>query len=164
MDALTLLRDQAALVNSLIPQMIKNVTPELASWRMEGSVANPIGAIMLHMYEVEDRTVQAAQDRPSIFVSGGWAERIGVDLDSLWTATVAPDLSALAAYAAEVTAASDAYLCSLAPGAMDEEISTAQGSRPRAARLSLLVVLHKMNHLGDISALLGAQGVKGFPF
>jgi hypothetical protein len=32
------------------------------------------------------------------------------------------------------------------------------------AILSLMLVIHKANHTGEIAALLGSQGVRGFPF
>lgn len=76
MEAVDLLRDQAAMADNLMTQVFAKVTPELAAWRLEGSTANPIASTFLHVYLSKDRLVQTAQGKPTIFESGGWEERL----------------------------------------------------------------------------------------
>jgi hypothetical protein len=162
-DGLTLLRQQIALVESLIPQIAGQITPERAAWRAEGSTTNPIGLTLLHMFQGEDAAVQEARGQPPLFQSGNWAVRIGVDHERVWGTTATPDLPALWEYGAAVAAATSAWLDMVSPAVLDEQIETPRGPRPRAVRLSLSLVMHKMTHLGEVAALLGMQGIKGFP-
>ena len=169
MDALDLLRQQATMADDLMARVTAELTADQAAWRLDGSAANPIAATFLHVYLTEDRVVQQAQGRPPLFESGGWQGRLGVEAPlgvepaAVWAATARPDPAALRAYAGEVRAASRAYLDGLEPAALEQEIDTSRGKRPRVAALSLALVAHKFTHVGDISALLGCQGLKGFP-
>jgi hypothetical protein len=162
-DGLTLLRQQIALVESLIPQIAEQITPQRAAWRAEGSTTNPIGLTLLHMFQGEDAAVQEAQSRPPLFQFGNRVTRMGVETNDPWKATATPDLPALWEYGAAVAAATSAWLDTVSPAVLDEQIETPRGPRPRAVRLSLSLVMHKMTHLGEVAALLGMQGIKGFP-
>jgi uncharacterized damage-inducible protein DinB len=145
-------------------QTFAPVTAEQAAWRAEGSTANSIAAAFLHVYHAEDRFVHRDTATPSIFEAGGWADRLGYDPSVPWSALAHPDPDACRAYAAEVRSATRDYLDRLAPGALEEEVESPRGKRPRVLMLSLLLVTHKLTHMGEIAALLGCQGVKGFPF
>ncbi len=164
MDALTLLRDQAAMAHDLMTQVFAPVTTDQAVWRAPGSTANLVGATFLHAYFSEDGLVQRSQGRPTLFDSGGWQQRTGLDPAALWTSSDRPDPDALRAYAAEVAAATRAYLEGVSPDALVEEVNSPVGKRSRAVLFSLLLLTHKGSHMGEIAALLGCQGVKGFPF
>lgn len=164
MDALTLLRDQAANANRILQQVFEPVTPEQASWRAPGSLANTIGATFTHVYFGEDQMVHSATGSPTVFESGGWRERLGFDGDSMWTYSGAFDPKKQLEYANAVTAATSDYLASLSPDALEELIETPRGPQPRVGRLSVYLVVHKFQHQGEIAALLGCQGQKGLPF
>ncbi|MGI8553417.1 MAG: DinB family protein [Dehalococcoidia bacterium] len=164
MDALALLRDQAATADDLLTQVAEKVTPQQSSWRPEGSTVNRIGVSYLHIYHSEDGLVQRSQGKPALFESGGWQARFGIDPAAIWTTTASPDFDALRAYATEVREATRSYLKQLDPAVLEEEIESPRGKRSRAAGLSLLLVVHKASHMGEIAGLLGVQGVKGFPF
>jgi uncharacterized damage-inducible protein DinB len=164
MDALVLLRDLAARSDDLMTQTFAAVTVEQAAWRQEGSTANPIAAIFLHVYYPEDWFVHRDTGAPLIFEAGGWANRLGYDPAAAWSPSARPEPDACRAYAAEVRAATHDYLEHLDPSRLEEEIDSTRGKRSRVAMLSRLLVTHKLTHLGEIAALLGCQGVKGFPF
>ncbi len=165
MEALTLLRDQATLADNLLTQVFANVTPEQAVWRLEGSTANPIAPIFLHAYHTEDRWIQQQlQSQPTILDRGGWRDRLGYDPAARWAPLSSPDLDAYRAYAAEVRGATRRYLDGLDPAALEREVPSPRGPQPLVATLSLVLVAHKLTHTGEIAALVGCQGVKGFPF
>jgi hypothetical protein len=164
MDALSLLRDQVSMAERLLSDVFSKVTPEQAVWRGEGSTANQIAALFLHIYTGEDRAVQRARDRRPIIETGGWAERLGYNVDAPWSPIDRPDLEAYRAYAAEVRAATREYLASVEPSAIEREVDTPRGKRTVIGMLSLGLTTHKLGHMGEIAALLGCQGVKGFPF
>lgn len=164
LDALTLLREQAKQADKLLTDVFANVTPEQLVWLPEGGMTNPIGSTFLHLYHVEDRlTHRLLGDKPTLFDANGWQARLGYDPANPWTPPSLVDLSALRAYAAEVAADTKTCLEGLTLEALEQEISTPRGSRPVHATLSLALVVHKFTHTGEISALLGCQGVKGFP-
>jgi uncharacterized damage-inducible protein DinB len=164
LDALIMLRDQAAVADDLMAQVIRELTAAQAAWRPEGSTANPIAATLMHVYSTEDRQIQGMQVKQALFESRGWQDRLGTDPNAGWASAVHPDPDALRAYAAAVRAASHAYLNGIDSATLDQEIDSPRGKRPLAASLALLLVTHKLGHMGEISALLGCQGVKGFPF
>ena len=167
MDALALLKQQVATANDLMTQVFAGVNQIQAGWRLEGSTANPIGATFLHAYFNEDRVVQEyAQGQRPLWDTAGWRERLHYDPSAPWSpATLAvTDPEACRAYAVDVHAATRRYLESLQPGALEREIEGPRGTRPLFIPLSWLLVTHKLGHMGEIAALLGCQGVKGFPF
>lgn len=164
MDALDLLRDQAANADRMLLQVFSPVTPDQAAWRLSGSMANTIGATFMHVYHSEDRMVHGALGSPSVFERGSWHERLGYDPETVWTYAGKPDPGLLLEYAGAVSAATQAYLSGLRPDAMEREVETPRGTQPMASRLSVYLVVHKFQHMGEIAALLGCQGVKGLPF
>lgn len=164
MDALALLRDQAAAADSLMTQVAADITADQASWKLDGSTANPIGPTFLHVYAVEDRAVQRFRGRSPLLEADGWGERLGVGTGFSWSPETRPDPDACRAYAAEVRAATVRYLDGLDPAELAREVDTQRGRRSLADVLTLALVLHKLTHTGEIAALLGCQGVRGFPF
>jgi uncharacterized damage-inducible protein DinB len=164
MDALDLLRDQVALADGLMDEVLAPVTAEQAGWRSEGSTANPIGQTLVHVYLSQDRLIHRLQDQPSLFESAGWQRRLGFDPQAPWFSQPVPDLAVSRAYAVEVRAATEQFLAQVQPEVLAREIQIPRGPGTGLGALSLLLVTHKMIHLGEISALLGSQGVTGFPF
>jgi hypothetical protein len=164
MDALTLLREQVAMTERVFRQVFATVTPEQAIWRGEGSTANQIAALFLHVYTGEDRAVQRARGRPPLLETEGWAAHLRYDVAAPWSPIDAPDLEVCRAYAAAVSAATSEYLANVEPGEIEREVETPRGKRTVVGMLSLGLITHKLTHMGEIAALLGCQGVKGFPF
>lgn len=164
MDALTLLRDQAAFAEKLMTDIFAPVTVDQAIWQPDSSTANPIAVIFLHVYTGQDRLIGRAHGKPPILDAGGWSERLGYDSAQTWSPIVHPDLDAYRAYAAELSIMTTDYLSNLDPDTLEKEIESPRGRRTVAAALSLVLTMHKLTHAGEIAALLGCQGVKGLPF
>jgi uncharacterized damage-inducible protein DinB len=164
MDDPGLLRELAARSDRTLRQVFGQVTPEQATWRLPGSLANTIGATFLHIYYSEDELVQGLQGHENLFETNGWGDRLGYDQRTMWSFTGAHDLQLLQEYADAVAAATSRYLASLSPAALAEVIATSRGPQPRALRLASYIVTHKSSHTGEIAALLGCQGAKGLPF
>jgi hypothetical protein len=77
------------------------------------------------------------------------------------------DLAEAKAYAQAVYAASDAYLASLTPDALDAEVDLSglgMGKVSLGWMIANLVVGHMHDLMGEISCLKGLQGAKGYPF
>jgi uncharacterized damage-inducible protein DinB len=119
----------------------------------------------MHLYFSEDRMVQQRRrGLPTIFEAGGWRERIGFNPDAPWAQTTQADPDAMRAYAAEVHGATKRFLESLQPDELEQEVEGMRGRSPLATVLTVSLVIHKASHMGEIAALLGSQGVRGFPF
>ena len=164
MDDLKLLQELAARSDRTLRQVFGQVTPEQATWRLAGSLANSIGATFMHIYDSEDELVQGFRGVESVFKRESWQERLGYDHGSVWTFAGPHDLSLLQEYADAVAAATSSYLAQATPESLAEVIETARGPQPRAMRLAGYIVTHKSSHTGEIAALLGCQGAKGLPF
>jgi uncharacterized damage-inducible protein DinB len=165
MDAADLLRTQVARVDGLFKEVFANVTAEQAIWKLEGSTTNTIAQTFLHVYQLADRFTAMLSKQPStVFERDGWGLRLGYDPTNPWKdlATVNPD--AYRAYAAAVTAATQAALETLTANDLDREVTVRNRPQPLAQAITLVLIIHKLSHLGEIAALLGCQGVKGFPF
>lgn len=164
MDALALLDFQATTADDLLTQVFAPVTASQGAWRLDGSTANAITPAFLHVYSSEDRVVSGAAGRQTLFATEGWADRLGFDPANPWTTPPTDDLAQCRAYASAVRAATRAFLATLDADALEREIETARGRRPLSEALSFALVLNKVVHLGEISALRGCQGERGFPF
>lgn len=163
MDAVTLLREQAIMTGDLLGRVLAPLTDEQALWTPEGGKTNPIGATVMHMVFGEDRLVQGQQGKPPIFESGGWAARLPFNPLEPWAVPQSVSADALRAYTAEVAAATRTYLQGLRDEDLSREVTGPRGARPLVNMLSLLLVVHKSTHTGEIAALLGCQGLTGFP-
>ena len=89
------------------------------------------------------------------------------DSYAAWTRRVQVDLSALRAYAEAVYAATDAYLASLSDSDLERELDLTAvgfGKQKIGWMLNLLVLNRIGTETGEISALKGIQGAKGYPF
>lgn len=164
MDALALMKDQAADADRLMVQVFSRVTPDQAVWRLPGSQANTIGATFMHTVHGADRVVHRILGSPTVYEIGDWRGRLGFDPDSIWTFEGKPDIAAWLEYAEAVSVATMEYLSNLAPDTLEQLIETARGPQPLVTRLSVYLVVHKHQHMGEIGALLGCQGVQGMPF
>ena len=165
MNALELLREQAATAEQGMRAVLGLVAAEQAHWRGEGSTANTVASALYHVYLSEDRAAGPLLGATTTRLeAGGWPAKIGVSPDEVWSAEGRPDFAALRGYAEEVAAETQRLLGQLDPAALEREMDTPRGKRTVGSRLGLLLVIHKASHMGEIGAVLGAQGAKGFPF
>jgi hypothetical protein len=74
------------------------------------------------------------------------------------------DLPALHDYAKAVAEALKGWLGSLTPEDLARTIKTPIGEYTLAQMISIFIVWHIDAHCGEIAALKGCQGVKGYPF
>lgn len=164
MDALVVLRDLAANADGVLMQVFTPVTSEQAAWRLPGSTANTIGATFFHVYESEDGIIHGLLGRPTVFERGGWSKRLGYGAGTVWAFEGRQDPAVLLEYARQVSAGTTDYLSRITVEQLEQPIETRRGPRPLVTRLGVYLVSHKFQHMGEISALLGCQGVKGLPF
>lgn len=124
----------------------------------------------IHLIVSEDFFIQQnIQAQSLVWLTGGWAEKIGLPFppgggrgwEEIKSVTLA--LSPVLAYQQAVRAATDVYLANLTPEELDRSMILFGDPRPVAHAITL-VVTHATGHAGEIAALRGIQGVKGLPF
>ena len=78
--------------------------------------------------------------------------------------TIRVDLPVMHEYARAVARASRDWLASLTPQDLERMIDTPVGELSLGQVLATFVIWHIDAHCGEIAALKGCQGVKGYPF
>lgn len=136
-----------------------------------GATVTSIASIYAHTIFSEDAITQGMlQGKPPIYKSDGWEAKAGVPMpdnpamDPEWAATVKMDLATFREYAKAVHAATSAYLDSVTDAELQEKVQTPIGEQNREWVVVNLLGTHMPQHLGEIAALKGVQGLKGLPF
>jgi hypothetical protein len=153
-----------------------DVTQEVANYMPAGR-ANSVGACYAHVICGEDLAVNGMLKGGAPFFVSSHAGKTGLSepmpmpgptwVDYFpWTRRVKVDLPKLKAFAKEVEASSEKYVAGLKPQDLDREIDLSGaglGMRTVAWVLSRAVIGHADNFTGEISAIKGVQGKKGYP-
>jgi hypothetical protein len=150
-----------------------DVTQEQADWQPPG-LANPIGATYWHTLSSCDYVVhQWGRGEPPLSEREGWRDRaLSVSLPEPehggdwhgWMRAIRVDLPALHEYARAVELATAIWLGSLAPEDLARGIETPVGELNLGQMLETFVIWHLNAHCGEIAALKGCQGARGYPF
>jgi len=74
------------------------------------------------------------------------------------------DIAVLHTYTKAVTEAIQVWLASLTPQDLERDLETPIGKLSVGQMLETFVIWHINAHCGEISALKGCLGVKGYPF
>jgi DinB superfamily len=167
---------QAALASAhgVLEATMADVDDELANRPAPGT-ANPLGSSYAHVAFTEDAIVNGLlQGKPPLW-SSACTGRTGTDrpmpLEGMvpgdigaWYHTVRIDLAACREYAAAVYAQSEAFIAATDEAALAREVQTPTGSMPLAVAVATLVISHSNQLAGEISAIKGAFGLRGYPF
>ncbi len=151
--------------------VVADLTTEQAHWQPPG-IAHPAGAQYAHAIVAADAIALGVLMGGAPLFASSWAGKTGVSqpqpqATQEWARTVQVDLPALHAYAAAVAAAADAFVAGLSESDLDRQIDLSAvglGQRSLDWVLSALIAGHLNNMAGEISALKGLQGAKGYPF
>lgn len=153
------------------------VTQEIADRPVPGR-ALAVGAAYAHAVIAADNLVNGMLAGRAPLGAGEWAGRTGASApmpmpggqaDDLggWYRTVRIDLDACHAYATAVWESIGAYLAA----ATDEDLAkpvdmsfAGAGMLPAGLVFSLFITAHLNNLTGEISAIKGVHGLKGYPF
>lgn len=162
MDGLTLLRSQMEFTFQAWESAAAEITPARAAWKPAGSLANTVGATLFHITYAMDSAFSRTLNRSTIFELNDWQGRLGIDAETVWTAP-SPDPTLLREYGAAVRAQTRLDVDAMQPSVLYEEIPSSRGPRQRSDWLSVMLMVHPLVHLGEISALLGCQGFKRLP-
>jgi hypothetical protein len=171
-------RAQMRSAHWLLEETISDVSDAMVHFAPPGK-ALPIGAAYVHYVTEEDWTIHSLFQGVAPLMAGPWAGKTGVSEPQpepgddwgarfeAWSRRVRVDLPAFRAYAKAVYEATDGYLATLADAELTREVDlSAMGMGKLAIGFVLDNVLlgHAYCHCGEISALKGVQGKKGYPF
>ena len=171
MNTLELLQFSLRNALGILSQVTADLTQEQADWTPPG-IANPIGGLYWHTLASLDMIVHGwGMGKDSLFQTEGWQEKVVVSSAPDERKDHPPemretrvDLLALREYEKVVVEAAQGWLASLSPEDLARNVETPIGELSLAQMVETFVVWHINAHCGEISALKGCQGVKGYPF
>ncbi len=171
MNAIDLLRYSLGNAFAILGQVTADLTQEQADWVPPGT-ANPIGATCWHAVSGTDFIVHKwCTGQTPIFESAGWREKVliapgpeveGETREHMLSTQV--ELPALQAYTQAVADAVQTWLSTQSPEDLDRQLETPIGTMNLGQVLETFVIWHLNAHCGEIAALKGCLGVKGYPF
>lgn len=171
MDRVGLLRSQLKDAHDAVEGTMADVSPELFA-RLAPGTASSVGERYGHLATGEDNLVHGVLQGKPPLMSSAWQGRTGISeprfgTDAEHARRVRTEMAPVKAYAAAVYAASDAYLASLADAGLDRVIDLTPfgfGKVPVWFVLTRLVIAHAYEVHGEIAALKGVLGVRGYPY
>ncbi len=171
MDTTSLIRGQLKTAHDWFEGTIEGVSQEQAAVQPQGT-AHSIGSRYAHAVVAEDVMVNAMLKRRAPLYGDAYRDKTGIseprmDASLEWARNVQVDLDAARRYAQAVYANSDEYLATLTDDDLNRTIDMSaqnMGEWPLGAFLITFVIGHIRDVMGEISALKGTQGLKGYPF
>jgi DinB superfamily len=171
-DTIEFLREQLRQAREFLHGTLGDLTEDDAHAPTPGRL-NSIAATYGHLVTGEDGFVNGLCRGAMPLFASEWAGRTGLSempppgFDwTAWGRGVRVDVKALDRYAAAVARSTDEFIASLSPDDLDRMIDLSTfgfGQRPLGWVLGAGVLGHVLSHWGEVSALKGMQGRKGFP-
>jgi hypothetical protein len=174
MNTVELVQYSLGMALDILGQVCSDLTQEQVDWAPPG-IANPIGSMYWHTISGADDVVYRwVLGQEPLRLRAGWDDRVlavnvpeprqegGAYLEYMRALRVR--LPALHEYARAVAADLQAWLGTLTPADLERTVNTPLGPNTIAQVLELFVVWHINAHCGEISALKGCQGARGYPF
>jgi hypothetical protein len=173
MTAIELLTQQLKEAHEAFLGTLDGITNEQANFQ-PGGKALSVGAVWIHHVEGEDAFLSAISGKPTL-ESGEWAGKTGASAPQpqedwanaypKWAAEVRADSEPLFAYTRAVFAASEEYVASL----KDDDLTQTRDMGPMGSPtvltiISSYIIGHCLSITGEISAIKGVQGLKGYPW
>jgi hypothetical protein len=171
MDAISVLRAEAQWAHQVFDGTTADVMDDAAHWGPQG-MASTVASAMAHAVHAEDNIVQGMLQGKAPLAMSSFAGKTGISNPQMfntpeWIRSVRLDLPAFREYTKAVFAATDEYIASLQESDLDRTVDLSQaglGTQTVAWMLGALVIGHLQNYSGEISAIKGTQGLKGYPF
>jgi hypothetical protein len=171
MNTIDLLKYSLGNAFGILGQVTADLTQEQADWVPPG-IANPIGATYWHTVSGTDLIVHKwCAGQTPIFESADWRDKVllasGPEVEGETREhmlSIQVDLPALHAYTQAVAEAVQAWLSTQCPEDLERQLESPIGEMNLGQMLETFVIWHINAHCGEISALKGCLGVKGYPF
>jgi hypothetical protein len=148
---------------------IADLTPELTNFVPPGKV-HPIGELVVHSVNAEDYFInQRLREVAPLWERGAWGEKLGLPFmlqhEEYASREFRCDVAALQPYIDAVFAETTAYLDTLSEAELDRTMPMGPlGDMRTGDIIQFFIVGNTLAHTGEISAIKGLQGAKGYPF
>ncbi len=171
MNAVQLLREQFASAHETQEGTMDDVTAKAADFSEIGK-ALPVGAAYAHSVLGEDvvlagmimHTKPLSADNSQTGLSTPMPSMSEWDKHEEWVRTVKVDVPKLQEFAKKVYKQTDDYLATLKDSDLENEVEIpGMGKKTLSFLLTSFLLLHIANLTGEISAIKGVQGLKGYP-
>lgn len=164
MDALSLVKQQVATARREFTGVMQDVSQDMGNWQPPG-LANSIVDLYFHTTLVADRAVNRITGQPVQFEK--WSATLKIPLDFRHTPEASralrTDVATLKQYGDAVAASVDAMLALFKDADLDRILDGPRGPAPITNTLTYNLITHVAEHTGEISAIKGIQGAKGYP-
>jgi hypothetical protein len=170
-DSISFLREQLRQARGFLAGTLAEVDEERLHAAMPGAL-NPIGATYAHLVTGEDGFVNGLIREAAPLFASSWAARTGLSEPSPagdwrdWGTRLRIDRGALAQYADAVARGTDDFLSTIGQDGLDRAVDLSAfgfGERSLGWVLGAGVLGHVLSHWGEICALNGLHGGRGFP-
>jgi hypothetical protein len=166
MNAVEFIHTMVSEMHNAMIEDVKVLNQEQLAWKPAPNT-NPIGFLFWHEIRTEDNMIHGLQGKQSIWESGKWYEKLGMDAGAQGTGFKEPDVDKAAAlpisevmtYVERVTRSIEDYIKTLDDAGLDRAPNP---ERPRwtvGMMLRNFVIAHGWWHLGEIKYLKGMQGM-----
>lgn len=170
MDAKTFIQQQMVNVRNMVEDAMTDLTEDQFNWQPPGKV-NPISATLIHLFSGEDMFIQELiQGKPQGWELQGWSKKIGIQSPPGGPGNGWEDcknaricIEPVMAYGRAIWADMDAYLAEMSAEELDRQVNFFGRMLP-VAELLMIIVVHSACHAGEIAAVKGMQGIKGWSF
>lgn len=172
MNSIQLLTTQLKSAHELLETTISGVDETSAHFTAIGK-AMPLGAAYAHAVISEDMILCQMLTHTTPLADNNAETGLSIPMPTMdkwktheqWYQTVKVDLAKLRVFAQKVYEATEKYISTLKESDLDEEIDIpGMGIRTRAHIISDFIIMHLASLAGEISAIKGVQGLKGYPF
>ncbi|MGB2695720.1 MAG: DinB family protein [Dehalococcoidia bacterium] len=172
MTIIEFMREALRTQHSEIGHALRDLTPEHLHWVPENSKVNSIGFTLWHYVRTEDNIVQfiLQERKPTVWITGGYFERFGLDKVAQGTGMSTEDAHALRLppmsdwmeYQQAVWQATDDYLASIDEASLDRKMTVRPfGEITALEALRRPCLAHGHGHFGEICVLRSLQGLPG---
>ena len=171
MDSIEVLKMAFDSAHNWYQGTVAGMTAEQAN-ELPPGITHPISELMAHILHSEDGMLNMfVRGEQPIWERDGWDKKLGLPMmlgqQNEAARAFRCDPQPLEEYAQTVFANMDDYLSSLTPADLDREVdftSIGLGKMPLGRFLLTMVLGNTFAHTGEISALKGLRGEKGYAF
>jgi hypothetical protein len=170
MSTVDFIRGSLGQMHNWYDEAIADLSDDQVHWKANEH-GLPISFILWHFVRTEDNIISfVIQRKPTVWVSGGWNERYGLDKAAQGTGMSKEDAQSLRIssmkdwlqYQKDVWKSTDEFLSGLSDTDLEASVTVKPlGEMPIRNAIGNMCLTHGYTHLGEIQHLRGLLGLRG---